>query len=495
MARIAVVGVGAIGGAIAAPLAALGRHELVSCVRRPFARLVLEAPGGRIELAARCATDPGAVGPVDWVLLATKAHEVAGAAGWLEALARPGVRLAVLQNGVEHRERVAPFARGAEVLPVVVELPAERRGPGHVVQRAPARLTAPEGEVGRAFAQLFAGTGIAVETTADFASAAWRKLCFNAATGGLTALTSRAIEVAREPGMLELARGLLRECIAVARAEGAALPDALADEIPARLGSMPGWAGNSLLADRRAGRPLETDARHGAVVRLGARHGIATPLNAAVAAILDAQLPGGGPEEVLEFWLAGAELEVARASERMKLWFADDPELDREVARRFAARLELALDGELRGWERAPRARLALVLLLDQLARNAHRGTPRAFAGDARALALAREALASGADRALRPLERAFLLLPLEHAEDRDAQRESVARFRALEADAPAEWRALLAEFTRYAEAHAEIVLRFGRFPHRNAVLGRESTPEERAYLSGDAPDFGQHRR
>jgi uncharacterized protein (DUF924 family) len=108
---------------------------------------------------------------------------------------------------------------------------------------------------------------------------------------------------------------------------------------------------------------------------------------------------------------------------------------------------------------------------------------------------LAREAIARRDDRALRPLERGFLHLPFEHAEAAEAQRESVAHARALEAEAPPEWRALLGEFRAYAESHAEIVARFGRFPHRNAVLGRESTPAESEYLAGGAPDFGQQRR
>lgn len=290
MARIACVGVGAIGGAIAAPLLAAGAHEVTLCVREAFATLVLEGPAGRIEREARCERDPARVGPVDWVLLATKAYDTAGAAPWLEALCAPGVTLAVLQNGVEHEARVAPFAGPAAVLPVVVECPAERVAPGHVVQRAGARLTVPAGRAGEAFAALFAGTPVAVERSPDWNSAAWRKLCLNAASGPLLALTARTHEVLHAPGMAELALGLMRECLAVGRAEGARLAETLPDEILARLLAAPRDAGNSMLYDRRAGRRLETDARNGAVARLGARHGIATPLNAAVCALLDASV-------------------------------------------------------------------------------------------------------------------------------------------------------------------------------------------------------------
>jgi len=291
--RIACVGVGAIGGALAAPLAVSGRHELVLCVREPFERLVVESPSRRIEVRVRCETDPARAGTADWVLLATKAQDVPGAAKWLAELGRPGTVIAVVQNGVEHVERVAPFAGEAAVLPVVVELPAMRSAPGRIAMRGGARLTVPAGPHGTAFAALFEDTGLAVEVSDDFRAAAWRKLCLNAASGALCAATARPIEVLHEPGMAELAAGIMRECLAVARAEGAALPDSVADEILARLLALPAGSGNSMLYDRRAGRPLEIDARNGAIVRIGARHGIATPLNAALCALLGA-LPKGG---------------------------------------------------------------------------------------------------------------------------------------------------------------------------------------------------------
>jgi len=290
VARIAVVGVGAVGGAVAAPLCASGAHEVVLCVREPFATLAVDAPKERIEVPARCEREPGRVGAVDWVLLATKAYDTAGAAPWLEALCRAGTVLAVLQNGVEHAERVQPFAGRAEILPVVVECPVERTAPGRVTQRASARLTVPAGPRGDAFAALFAGTSIGAETSADFASAAWRKLCLNVASGPLLALTGRPHEVLHSPGMAALARGLIAECVAVGRAEGARLEDGLADALVARLLAAPPKAGTSMLYDRRAGRRLEGDARNGAVVRFGARHGIATPLNQAVCALLEASV-------------------------------------------------------------------------------------------------------------------------------------------------------------------------------------------------------------
>ncbi len=290
MARIAVVGVGAIGGAVAAPLIASRAHDVVLCVREPFATLVVGGPDGRLEVPARCEREPARVGAVDFVLLATKAHDTAGAAPWLRGLCRAGTTLAVLQNGVEHVERVQPYAGAAEILPVVVRLPAERVAPGRNAQRAAGHLCVPTGAAGDAFAALFAGTGVAVDVTADFTSAAWHKLCLNAASGPLLALTDRPHEVLHAPGMAELALGLMRECVAVGRAEGARLADSLPDEILSGLLAAPGNAGNSMLYDRRAGRRLESDARNGAVQRIGARHGIATPLNAAVCALLEASV-------------------------------------------------------------------------------------------------------------------------------------------------------------------------------------------------------------
>jgi 2-dehydropantoate 2-reductase len=289
--RIAVVGVGAIGGAVAAPLAASGRHDVVLCVREPFERLVVKSPNKTCEVQARCATDPARTAPADWILLATKAQDVPGAAKWLAALAREGTVIAVLQNGVEHRERLAPFQGPAEVLPVVVELPAKRTAPGRIELRGGARLTAPAGRAGAALAALFAASEVVVETTGDFLSVSWRKLCLNSASGALLALTGRTAEVLHAPGMAELALGIMRECAAVGRAEGAELDAALPDQILARILALPPGAGNSMLYDRQARRPLELDARNGVIVRLGARHGIATPLNAAVTALLAAQTP------------------------------------------------------------------------------------------------------------------------------------------------------------------------------------------------------------
>jgi 2-dehydropantoate 2-reductase len=289
----AVVGVGAIGGVVAARLCAAAR-DVVLCVRVPFDELVLEGAHGRLKATPPVVTRPDAVGPVPWVLLATKAHQTAGAADWLGALATPRTTIVVLQNGVEHEARVRPHANGAAVLPAIVDCRCDAAGPGRIVQHTAASIVVPDSEAGRAFARLCQGTGLGARVAADFVTVAWRKLCVNVAGGAITALTDRPLGVVRRPDVAEVARALIRECIAVGRAEGARVEDALADEIVGAMIDGPEDAGTSMLTDRRRGRALEADARNGAVVRIGGCHGIPTPVNAAVTALLAALTPSAG---------------------------------------------------------------------------------------------------------------------------------------------------------------------------------------------------------
>jgi 2-dehydropantoate 2-reductase len=187
---------------------------------------------------------------------------------------------------VEHRER---FAAHGQIVPVVVNCQAERH-PACVKLRGELRLIAPDDVRGRAFAALFVGTAVLMETTADFRTAAWRKLCVNV-TAAISALALRPASVFREPDAARAALELVLECVAVARAEGAQIDDGIADEVLAGLRSSPPDAVNSMLADRLAGRRLEVDARNGAVVRFAARHGIPAPCNTLVAAQLAAFPP------------------------------------------------------------------------------------------------------------------------------------------------------------------------------------------------------------
>ena len=198
------------------------------------------------------------------------------------------------------------------------------------------------------------------------------------------------------------------------------------------------------------------------------------------------------PHDVLSFWFEDATRSPDALQRRGAVWFRADPGFDRECATRFAPALEDAARGTLAGWADSPRGRLALVILLDQIPRNIHRGSPAAFMHDAQAAAHCVAAIESGQARPLHPVERVFLYMPLQHTEDLALQRLSVERFESLAAEVEDAWRDNFTENVRYAREHHDIVERFGRFPHRNRILGRESTGEERRYLADGAPTYGQ---
>jgi len=288
MSRIAIVGVGAIGGVLAGLLETAGAHELTLCTRRPLPALTVETPDGVVHVHARNASDPQQVEQVDWIFAATKTYDARGAATWFPALTGPETKLAVIQNGVEHRENFAGLFPPDRILPVVIDVPAERRPDRSVLQRSVAQLRVEDTVLGADLAALFAGTKARVELTKDFLSAAWRKLCINSA-GVISALTLKPAGVLRDEALGQVALGIIAECVAVSRAEGADLDDGTGERILAgyRAGSPDSI--NSLLADRMAGRPMEIDARNGVIVRLGERHGIPTPLNRMAVALLKAE--------------------------------------------------------------------------------------------------------------------------------------------------------------------------------------------------------------
>lgn len=284
-ATVAVVGGGAIGGFLAGAVYDAG-HAVTLCVRTPLDSLIVQTASRTHEVPATMVTDPDRVGPVDWLLLATKAHDTAGAAGWLTALADRRTVVLVAQNGVGHAERVAPLAGKAQVLPALVYVAAERPEPGRIVHRGGNRLVLPEGAAGRAFRHLMAGSGLRIELTNDFRTEAWRKLLHNLAGNPITALTLRRMDVFAQPDILQLARGLLTEGVAVAAAEGARVT---LDEVEHIVRFYRTWTaedGSSMLYDRLAGRGLEHELITGEVVRGGRRHHIPVPLNRAVLALL-----------------------------------------------------------------------------------------------------------------------------------------------------------------------------------------------------------------
>ncbi len=196
------------------------------------------------------------------------------------------------------------------------------------------------------------------------------------------------------------------------------------------------------------------------------------------------------PETVLDYWFGTDRADALRNPARARLWWRKDPIIDADIRARFEPLVIAALAGERDDWARTPAGLLALVILTDQFTRNIYRDTPQAFAGDPRALAWCRQALAEGMDGALHPLERLFLYLPLEHSEVLADQEACVALMAALVATADPVARALLADALDYARRHGEVIRRFGRFPHRNAILGRESTAAEIAFLKTPGSAF-----
>ena len=197
------------------------------------------------------------------------------------------------------------------------------------------------------------------------------------------------------------------------------------------------------------------------------------------------------PQDVLDFWFGDGLAQDWPSDDRNALWFGGGAGQDALIRERFGALVDEALDGGLVDWEQRVHERLALVLLLDQFTRNVYRGQPRAFAGDGRAQRLVMHTLARGQNEELPRVARVFLYMPLMHAESPALQDECVLRFQTLHRTSPPELQATLAGNLRFAEQHSDIVQRFGRFPHRNAALGRVSTPEETTFLT-DGPRFGQ---
>ena len=194
--------------------------------------------------------------------------------------------------------------------------------------------------------------------------------------------------------------------------------------------------------------------------------------------IMDAQA-----QAVLDFWFLAPD-NPGHGQSRAE-WFRKDDAFDAQIRERFGALIDTAIDGGLRDWAATPRGALAQILLLDQFTRNVYRDTPRAFAGDAQALELAIALTQDGQDQQLEPTLRAFVYMPFEHAEDLAMQSRAVELFQLL-----TQSREGFESMLDYAQRHQEVIARFGRFPHRNAILGRDSTPEELAFLQQPGSRF-----
>ena len=189
-------------------------------------------------------------------------------------------------------------------------------------------------------------------------------------------------------------------------------------------------------------------------------------------------------DRVLAFWLEPKPETEAQLAERQKLWFMGGKEVDRQIDEQFRGVVEAAARGELDDWAHTARGRLALVILLDQFPRNLYRGSPRAFATDAKAVALSADFYDAQAFAGFDALDHMFLSLPFSHAEDLELQKRAVGHAVHYALGARPEWKAMVRAGVDFARKHLDVIARFGRFPHRNAVLGRESTREEEEYLA-----------
>lgn len=298
MASIAVIGAGAIGGYVAASAAQAG-HDVQLCVRSPLPTLRVDVGGVLHHPAVRFVRQPVAAEPVDCIVLTTKAPDSAAAAGWFATLRAPHTTIVVMQNGVDHVERIQPLAPGAVVVAALVYILADRVSAGRIIHRTGRRIVLPAGPEANLAAELLAGGLIDVERSPDFFTASWRKLLLNVAANPITALTGQRLGVLEVPEVRQLAEGILREAVAAGNACGARLSEQDVTATLAAYGRFGGDAGTSMLADRLAGRPTEYELITAAVVRAGQRHGIPVPLNTVLLALLRGSelvgAPTGGP--------------------------------------------------------------------------------------------------------------------------------------------------------------------------------------------------------
>jgi 2-dehydropantoate 2-reductase len=288
MTSVAIIGPGAIGGTLAAWLAQDAALSITLCARTPFSGLHVETPHGTLTASPLVLTDPTDAVAMDWVLVCTKTYDVEATKVWLNQLAGPQTRVAIVQNGVEHVKLFAHLVPAERIVPVMINLPAARTAPGRIVQHRDGFMSVPAGRNGEDFVALFANTKVAATADTDFVSQIWIKLTGNCGTI-VPALTLRATGPVWSEELEAIMQGLLEECAAVGRAEGAQIPASVIEDAIERFRTAPeGSSAGSIHADRLAGHPMEIDARNGVIVRLGKQHGIPTPMNAMLVTLLGA---------------------------------------------------------------------------------------------------------------------------------------------------------------------------------------------------------------
>jgi len=284
--RIAVVGTGAIGGVMAAALGDAG-HSVTMCARTAFERLVRTHDGRTREYDHRVVTDSANLGPCDWLLLCTKTYQIEGASHWLRALIGPSTRVAVMQNGVDHTDRMAAYLPADRVVPAIIMLPGDMRAPGVVDQARSGVVYVPDDDNGRELRDLFGDdTPVKISPSAGYLTEVWKKLVVNAAGGAVCTLTLTPIRGFADERVRDLAENLMREIIAVGRAEGADIDESFMHECMAMRRGPAGDHFSSITVDWREGRPMEWDARNAVVGRIGRKHSIPTPFNDALTSLL-----------------------------------------------------------------------------------------------------------------------------------------------------------------------------------------------------------------
>ncbi|MFC9841291.1 2-dehydropantoate 2-reductase [Rhodococcus sp. NPDC127530] len=290
---VAVIGAGAIGLSLASALARTGRPITVCGGREPIDRIEITEDGVTQTWPVRHATDPADIVGHTTAIVAVKAHHTPSVANWLRAVAHPESTVLVAQNGVELNERVLPYVSAAKVVPSVVYLNVERTAPGQAILRRVGALdlAVPDDEASSAIATDLTAGGMRLSTEPDLKTVAWAKLLTNITANPLTALTGRRADVMRDPAVADIARTIMREAVAVGRADGAALTDEHADHAMQWLQNVPAGSTTSMRQDRLAGRALEYDALTGAVVRIAERHGIDVPVNRLVLSLVAAIKP------------------------------------------------------------------------------------------------------------------------------------------------------------------------------------------------------------
>ena len=197
-------------------------------------------------------------------------------------------------------------------------------------------------------------------------------------------------------------------------------------------------------------------------------------------------------DKILSFWFKEQALSAPQIDRRMDIWFGENPDFDNEIEAEFSDDVARASKGKLDHWVDDPLGRLASIILIDQFRRNIYRNTEKAFSKDKLALKLCVEGAMQKKDKGLTPIQKVFFYMPLQHAESRKVQAKSVALFNRLAESVSPTDRETFLTIAQFAELHKDIIDQFGRFPHRNALLGRKNTQKEDEYLAGDSPDFGQ---